>query len=102
MMPRLLDGGDSPMTDTSPTAKSLAELVARREARVGVIGLGYVGLPLSLTFAEGGFRVLGFDTDPAKIAALNEGRSYVGHLDAKRVADAISAGRFEATADLER
>jgi UDP-N-acetyl-D-glucosamine dehydrogenase len=67
-----------------------------------VIGLGYVGLPLSLTFAEAGFRTLGFDTDPAKVAALDAGRSYIGHLDSGRIAAAIASGRFAATSDLNR
>jgi len=89
------------MTDPN-TARRLAALIERREAIVGVIGLGYVGLPLSLTFAEGGFRVLGFDTDPAKIDALRVGRSYVGHLGDRRVADAVASHRFEATGDLGR
>ncbi|HSL81764.1 MAG TPA: nucleotide sugar dehydrogenase [Thermoanaerobaculia bacterium] len=69
---------------------------------VGVIGLGYVGLPLAAAFAEAGFRVLGFDTDPAKVEALRAGRSYIRHLDAARLAGLVEEGRLEPTADLER
>lgn len=66
------------------------------------MGLGYVGLPLALTFAESGFRVLGFDIDERKIRSLADGESYIGHLDGERVRDAIEAGALEATADFER
>ncbi|HUF74751.1 MAG TPA: NAD(P)-binding domain-containing protein, partial [Longimicrobiales bacterium] len=87
---------------TTPERDRLEDLIRTTRACVGVIGLGYVGLPLSLTFAERGFRVLGFDTDPAKVEALRAGRSYIGHLDAARLDTALGAGRFEATADLGR
>jgi UDP-N-acetyl-D-glucosamine dehydrogenase len=56
---------------------ALLEKIRDRKAVVGVIGLGYVGLPLALRFSEAGFRVLGFDTDPEKVASLNAGRSYL-------------------------
>jgi UDP-N-acetyl-D-glucosamine dehydrogenase len=67
-----------------------------------VIGLGYVGLPLAALFAERGFRVLGFDTDPAKIEALAAGRCYIRHLDGERIAGLVAAGALAATGDLER
>ena len=51
-----------------------------RTARVGIIGLGYVGLPLARAFAEAGYPVLGFDTDPAKVGRLARGESYIGHI----------------------
>lgn len=76
--------------------------LAAREAKVGVIGLGYVGLPLGLAFAEAGFRVLGFEIDAAKVEALAAGRSYVDHLDTARVAAMVAAGRLEATTDFVR
>jgi UDP-N-acetyl-D-glucosamine dehydrogenase len=75
--------------------------VAARSAVVGVCGLGYVGLPLSLRFSQAGFRVLGFDIDAEKVAALNSGRSYIGHIGAEAVAAARARG-FEATGDLAR
>jgi len=68
-----------------PTEGALLARFAARRARVGVMGLGYVGLPLACTFAEAGFSVIGFDTDPAKVAALAAGRSYIRHLPAARV-----------------
>lgn len=70
-----------------------------RQARVAVIGLGYVGLPLVLALAARGFTVTGLDIDPAKVAALNAGRSYIRQIADERVADAVATGRFQATAD---
>lgn len=69
---------------------------------VGVIGLGYVGLPLSKAFHEAGLSVLGFDIDPAKIAALGEGRSYIHHFGPDFVAGMARSGRFKATSDFGR
>ncbi len=73
-----------------------------RDFSVGVIGLGYVGLPLGLTFADGGFPVLGFDVDAAKVDALNAGESYIEHLDGEQLARWVRRGRFEATGDFDR
>ena len=61
-----------------------------------------MGLPLAMAFAEGGFRVLGFDVDPDKVTTLNSGRSYVGHLEDDRVARVADDGTFEASHDLDR
>jgi UDP-N-acetyl-D-glucosamine dehydrogenase len=76
--------------------------IARREYTIGVIGLGYVGLPLVLRFGEVGFRVIGFDIDVAKVRQLNDGASYIQHVPAPRVQALLSGRRFEATADLRR
>jgi UDP-N-acetyl-D-glucosamine dehydrogenase len=70
--------------------------VADRSAQVGVIGMGYVGLPLALVFEQAGFRVVGFDIDERKIAALSRGESYIEHIGASRVAAAVRGGRFTA------
>ena len=80
---------------------SFAELVDSGRAHVGVIGLGYVGLPLALVFAEAGLRVTGFDVDPAKVAAIAAGRSYIKHIGPERVAASGRDGRFRATADFD-
>src|SRR5262249_37024519 len=64
--------------------------------------MGYVGLPLAETFAWGEYRVLGFDIDPAKVARLKEGESYIGHICSDRVAELIGSGRFDATTDFAR
>jgi UDP-N-acetyl-D-glucosamine dehydrogenase len=70
--------------------------------RVGIVGLGYVGLPLALQFARSDCQVIGFDIDEAKVDELNAGRSYILHISGDRVAEAIKAGRFAATSDFSR
>jgi UDP-N-acetyl-D-glucosamine dehydrogenase len=86
----------------SREAKELRRRIDAMEALVGVVGLGYVGLPLSLAFAERGFRVLGFDVDPTKVEALSRGESYIAHLDGGRVREAVKGGILAATGDFER
>jgi UDP-N-acetyl-D-glucosamine dehydrogenase len=71
-------------------------------AIVGVIGLGYVGLPLMHAFHNAGFRVMGFDVDPGKIAALRRGENYLKHLGPSMAKDMLAAGRFEVTDDFSR
>ena len=83
-------------------AAALIKRIESREAVVGIIGLGYVGLPLAMTFSRAGFRALGFDIDEAKTRALNRGESYIGHIPAQEVAQLHASGRFEATADFSR
>lgn len=83
-------------------ADALAERIDSRRALVGVIGLGYVGLPLVRVFHDAGFGVLGFDTDPAKIAALGRGENYLRHLGADFVGAMLATGRFRATSDASR
>lgn len=78
--------------------RSLLQKINGKTASIGIIGLGYVGLPLALRFVEAGFRVTGFDIDESKVNALNEGRSYIAQIPAERVAKAIS-GKFSATSD---
>jgi UDP-N-acetyl-D-glucosamine dehydrogenase len=73
-----------------------------RTARVCVVGLGYVGLPLAETFASAGYPVLGFDIDPDKVRKLKMGRSYIGHIASDRIAELAGSGRFEATCDPAR
>jgi UDP-N-acetyl-D-glucosamine dehydrogenase len=70
-----------------------------KTATVGVVGLGYVGLPLAEAFAAGGFAVRGFDVDEDKVATLNRGESYIRHIPADRVGELLKTGRFRATAD---
>jgi len=72
------------------------------EVYIGIIGQGYVGLPLALTFVEKGFRVLGFDVDAEKVAALNRGECYIRHVDPVRVKRARETKLLEATADFNR
>ena len=57
---------------------ALKERITCRDYSIGIVGAGYVGLPLALTFAEAGFRVIAFDVDPAKVGRLNAGTTYIG------------------------
>lgn len=83
-------------------AQNLAAKIKDRSAFVGIIGLGYVGLPLAMAFVERGIRVIGYDLDPAKPARLARGESYIKHLGSDRVAAMANSGRFEATCDFAR
>jgi UDP-N-acetyl-D-glucosamine dehydrogenase len=78
------------------------EFFAGKDFRVGIIGCGYVGLPLALRFAEAGHQVTGFDTDPGKVKKLNAGQSYIRHIPADQIRHWREAGRFEATTDFAR
>jgi len=72
------------------------------QPKIAVVGLGYVGLPLSLQFARSGVLVLGLDIDPVKVDALNQGRSYIKHVPAETVAEQVSARLLSATTDFAR
>ncbi len=86
-------------TAAGSMAERLLSRIESRTARVAVVGLGYVGLPLAETFVWGGFRVIGFDIDADKIARLGRGESYIGHIDGDRIAELNAGGRFMATDD---
>src|SRR5206468_5984918 len=82
----------------SDWASGLAAKIEARKAKVGIIGLGYVGLPLARAFSLGGFPVIGFDVDPKKVHLLHEGQSYLKHIPAADIA-AMRAAHFEATCE---
>ena len=81
----------------SSLAEQLREKIQLRTARIGVVGLGYVGLPLAEAFTTAGYRVLGFDVDPVKIEKLQRGESYIGHIPSKQIRELVQSGQFEAT-----
>ncbi len=81
---------------------SLLERIGSRQARVGVIGLGYVGLPLAVEFAHAGFDVTGFDVDPAKTAQINDGKSYIPDVAESDLAACVRAGKLRATTDMSQ
>src|SRR5580698_2724217 len=86
------------LTPVTP-AEALRERIASRTARVGVVGLGYVGLPLALEFAQAGFPVTGIDVQEEKVARLNWGDSYIQDIPSKLLAEMVDNNRFSATSD---
>ena len=79
--------------------KQLLDRINRRTALVGILGMGYVGLPLARTFCGAGFRTLGFDIDPQKVRMLNAGKSYIKHIPSAVIAKLRAAKQFRATCD---
>ena len=94
--------GDAGRANEMVDVEALVARFRDRSARIGVIGLGYVGLPLMRTIAERGFSVLGFDLDPVKVERLNAGESYIRHVSTDSIAALRSAGRLAATGDVSR
>jgi UDP-N-acetyl-D-glucosamine dehydrogenase len=90
-----------PNSQVSPqtTADALREKIRARTARVGIIGLGYVGLPLAVEFAKAGFQVTGIDVSAEKAAKVNAGDSYVGDIPSATLAALTEAGKLRATTD---
>jgi UDP-N-acetyl-D-glucosamine dehydrogenase len=80
----------------------ILELIRSRKARVGIIGLGYVGLPLAVEFARAGFDVTGFDVDQRKISDINAGKSYIPDVPSGELAAVVHEGRFRATTDMSK
>src|SRR5947209_2359596 len=103
VLPTALAPGDS--RDRTPRPgeafERLLSLIRERAARVGIIGLGYVGLPLARAFTAKGYPVLGFDVDRTKVARLRQGKSYIGHISDATLRE-MAAGGFEATDQFER
>lgn len=81
---------------------ALLKKIASGNAVIGVIGLGYVGLPLCREFVAAGATVMGFDVDPSKIAAIDAGRTYIKHIPSETIVNMTESGRFEVTCKLAR
>jgi UDP-N-acetyl-D-glucosamine dehydrogenase len=94
--------GDRAQAPPSSELERLVSTFSERRATIGVIGLGYVGLPLCLMAARAGFRVLGFDINAPRVDRLNAGESEFRHIPAQAIAEAVGTGRFRATADFSR
>jgi UDP-N-acetyl-D-glucosamine dehydrogenase len=82
--------------------KVLLEKINNKTATVGIIGMGYVGLPLALEFAEKGFLTIGFDIDEKKIPLLNSGSSYINHIKADKIKKVVESKKFFATTDFSK
>lgn len=85
------------LAPVTPELDTLQQRITTRTAKVGLIGLGYAGLPLAVAFAEAGFDVVGIDLQDARVDALNRGESYIGDIPAERVASLVAANTFRAT-----
>jgi len=85
--------------DKETTARVLEEKIRTRQAQVGIVGLGYVGLPLAVEFAKAGFMVTGIDLSDSKIARINDGESYVGDIPSRTLEPLVASGKIKATAD---
>jgi UDP-N-acetyl-D-glucosamine dehydrogenase len=83
-------------------SQSLEQKINDQSAVIGIIGLGYVGLPLMSAFVKAGFRTIGFDVDQKKVDMLKAGQSYIKHIDAAKVSALIEEGRFDPTSDVSR
>lgn len=82
--------------------KQLLNKIENKQHIIGIIGLGYVGLPLALEFVHKGIKTIGFDIDETKIPVLNSGKSYIKHIASERITEAVNSGLFEATSSFER
>ncbi|OGQ77438.1 MAG: UDP-N-acetyl-D-glucosamine dehydrogenase [Deltaproteobacteria bacterium RIFOXYA12_FULL_58_15] len=82
--------------------RELIDRFEKGEAVIGIVGLGYVGLPLILTYGKKKFKTLGFDIDPKKVEALKAGRSYIKHIPTARIKELVDSGSFDATTDFNR
>src|SRR6185295_5674926 len=81
---------------------ALQQAIDKKTAVVGVVGLGYVGLPLIRAFVAAGYRTMGFDVDQTKIERLLAGQSYIGHIASEWISDCIKSRKFVPTADMKR
>src|SRR5947209_11632762 len=82
--------------------QQILERIRRKQARIGIIGLGYVGLPLAVEFARQGFDVTGFDVDEQKTTQINAGTSYIPDVSSAHLSEVVKGGRLRATADMQQ
>jgi UDP-N-acetyl-D-glucosamine dehydrogenase len=80
----------------------LKKKIDEKKAVVGVVGLGYVGLPLLIEFVSGGFKAIGYDIDEKKVSSLKKRKSYIRHISSDRISALVDSGRFDATTDFSR
>ncbi len=85
-----------------PDSTSLLDRIQLREAKIGIVGLGYVGLPLGMTFAEAGFGVTGFEVDARKVQSIQKGESYIKHIPNDALEALSTSGKLRATTDYSK
>ena len=76
---------------------TIKQKIIKKNAKIGLIGLGYVGLPLSIRFSEEGFKVVGFDVDQQKVNYLNQGNSYINHISESKIKKLVQNNFFATT-----
>src|SRR6516162_9637370 len=86
-------------TEILTSQAALAERIKNKTARVGIVGLGYVGLPLAVEFARAGFHVTGIDLHEGKVASINRGESYIQDIPADELRPLVESGHLKATTD---
>ena len=91
-----------PLSDSNAQFETLLARFARRDAVIGIVGLGYVGVPLALAAIDSGFKVLGFDVNSSRVKAIRAGEQVIRYISAEVMAGAIAGGRFDATEDFAR
>src|SRR6185503_1533663 len=79
----------------------ITDLIKDKRARIGVVGLGYVGLPLATEFARNGFKVTGFEVDEGKASQINAGETYIGDIDPSLIKECVASGRLRATTNFD-
>src|SRR5256885_13512156 len=94
-----MDSMPEPQLAPLATAEILADKIRSRTARVGIVGLGYVGLPLAVEFAKAGFPVTGIDISEDKVRRMNAGESYIGDIPTSTLAPLVESGKLRATSD---
>ena len=92
----------SSSNESPERASAIGQSIESRKATIGVIGLGYVGLPLIDAFVRGGFSCMGFDVDPRKVESLRAGKSYIKHISNEKIAGWIEGKSLEATHEMSR
>ncbi len=92
----------TPAREGKVDVAALLKAIKDREAKIGVVGLGYVGIPLALTGTGAGFKIIGFDIDEPRVGQINRGESFIKHIPSSAIGTAVKSGRFEATSDFSR
>ncbi|MCM2373527.1 nucleotide sugar dehydrogenase [Aporhodopirellula aestuarii] len=90
------------MKTSSAVTDTLTKRIRSKEASIGIVGLGYVGLPLAISYADGGFNTIGFDIDAEKTKQINAGQSYIKHIPADTIGRGVRAGKLAATTDFSQ